>query len=95
MARRTHLAAFAHLVVVALKCLGYSYRRSANLFAAEVDLISMTGLSGQMRNANGHGLPCLYPFACLSAAVRTLSKIEVSHVSRHHHREPQETLQLR
>ena len=95
MARRTHLAAFAHLVVVALKCLGYSYRRSANLFAAEVDLISMTGLSGQMRNANGHGLPCLYPFACSSAAVRTLSKIEVSNVSRHHHREPQEAIQLR
>lgn len=55
----------------------------------------MTGLSGQMRNANGYGLPCLYPFACLSAAVRALSKIEASHVSRHHHREPPETLQLR
>ena len=95
MARRTHLAAFAHLVVVALKCLGYSYRRSANLFAAEVDLISMTGLSGQMRNANGHGLPCLYPFACSSAAIRALSKIEVSNVSRDHHREPQEAIQLR
>lgn len=32
MAQRTHLAAFAHLMVVALKSLGYIYRRSANLF---------------------------------------------------------------
>ena len=55
----------------------------------------MTGLSGQMRNANGLGLPCLYPFACLPAAVRNLSKIEISNVSRHHHREPQEAVQLR
>lgn len=55
----------------------------------------MTGLSGQMRNANGHGLPCLYPFAGLFAAVRTLSKIEISNVSRHHHREASEAIQLR
>lgn len=32
MAQRTHLAAFVHLMVVALKSLGYIYRRSANLF---------------------------------------------------------------